>query len=587
MPTENPNDNENKDFSLPQPKPPSLNNNHVVLKTLGGQYDASSVVPNAEGSENSAQEKDGKVNVTIREGLSPLGAKQDDVLVYTMPQEFRGGKHSKKEKNKKEPAVVQTSSSKKKGMATKTFISVALLLGVVFVGVVLGAYFLVIQPLLSAKKNTQPVVEGQPQSVEEVIPPPQTPQEPVQEPVQEPTQEVAEPLPEGTDIREDLVQKIAVSYDAQGRKTTEAVLSLEREVGINYSVVTISEYVIEKKSEYFQFIAGKPYVVNLRGEKPTAASILSITYTDALLSALDIIPADLRIGFLSFTKLEEALYRPSVFSTDASLVNATSTPVDAQPKPPVEIWKVLKAQDVDPTLQSISTLMQGTEEGIYAIVPLSINEMIIFPEAPSADVEETEDQGVTEIISGQDTDKDGLTDREELMYGTSPSVIDSDADTYEDGKEVLALYSPARGAGVRLEDDVQFSRLMNTEFGFSFVQPRSFNQTEVIEGSLRDIVFTAATNESIVVSVQENENRLSLKDWYNELSGGKGIETQEFITKAKYSALVIPDKTAYYVALPNSPYVIVFSYTAQEEFNYFTTVRMMVESVYMTAGASM
>ena len=157
----------------------------------------------------------------------------------------------------------------------------------------------------------------------------------------------------------------------------------------------------------------------------------------------------------------------------------------------------------------------------------------------------------------------------------------------EDGKEVLALYSPARGAGVRLEDDVQFSRLMNTEFGFSFVQPRSFNQTEVIEGSLRDIVFTAATNESIVVSVQENENRLSLKDWYNELSGGKGIETQEFITKAKYSALVIPDKTAYYVALPNSPYVIVFSYTAQEEFNYFTTVRMMVESVYMTAGASM
>ncbi len=41
-----------------------------------------------------------------------------------------------------------------------------------------------------------------------------------------------------------------------------------------------------------------------------------------------------------------------------------------------------------------------------------------------------------------DADKDGLTDRLELAFGSDPLNSDTDGDTYSDGKEVMEAYSP-------------------------------------------------------------------------------------------------------------------------------------------------
>ncbi|MBU2509676.1 fibronectin type III domain-containing protein, partial [Patescibacteria group bacterium] len=54
--------------------------------------------------------------------------------------------------------------------------------------------------------------------------------------------------------------------------------------------------------------------------------------------------------------------------------------------------------------------------------------------------------------AGLDTDSDGLSDLEEVLYGTNSKSPDTDADGFLDGNEVFHLYNPAGTAPVKLLD---------------------------------------------------------------------------------------------------------------------------------------
>lgn len=65
------------------------------------------------------------------------------------------------------------------------------------------------------------------------------------------------------------------------------------------------------------------------------------------------------------------------------------------------------------------------------------------------DAMENEEDVMTEEENEQiirDSDNDGLTDAEEITYGTNPNIADTDADGYSDGDEVANGYNPL-GAG--------------------------------------------------------------------------------------------------------------------------------------------
>jgi len=375
-------------------------------------------------------------------------------------------------------------------------------------------------------------------------------------------------------LGDDLVQKIEVAYDNQGRQTNEAVLSIEREPEIDYTLITLSEYLPEDHPEYFSFIAGRAYELKLRGQEPTAMAMLSITYSEFLLEEQDLIPADLRIGFLDPEKLNQDFY--------ASAENETP-----------EIWEILKAEDLDDDLRSISSLLNEPKQGFYAIVPLNVNKMIDLPEMPvEPQKEPTESMPVT-IKINLDTDSDLLTDLEELIYGTSPLVVDSDNDTYNDGLEVINLYSPARGKAVRLAEDQQFTRWVNSDYGYSILLPNNFTAAPI--GDLnQDILIQTPEQDTISLTLQADLAGLSLIDWLMKVSPDiESKDLEKIITFNGFTALGLKRQVAdteeerlvvYYLEIPNYPYKLVVSYVAPETYTYLTTLEMIVQSLERLEG---
>jgi flagellar basal body-associated protein FliL len=496
------------------------------------------------------------------------GQTKDEVTVYAMPKQFVG---AKEERSKKISARASDLNNKK-----FIFLLVPLLL-LLLAGAV-AAYFLVIRrpvpnPALQEPAQETPLAQ---QVESEGVPPVQeaeqeqgttaveqeqqvTEEAPL---VQEPPAQAEETEPEPV-LDQDLIQKVAVSYNEQGAKTTEAVLSLEKEPQINYSLITISQYIPEEKPEYFALVAGQAYEIKLRGQEPSSKTILSITYSENLLAEQDLIPADLRIGYLSSEVLaKEDIYQPK------------------EGEDPPEIWRILKAQDLDDKVRSVSSVMDGLAPGIYAIVPIDVNKMIELPAFAPDGASAGKPAGTEDIVLTLDTDKDLLTDLEELLYGTSPLVADSDNDGYDDGAEVLMLYSPARGAGKALEEDSQFKRWQNPDYNYSVIAPSSFTASPVSQESNKDIIFKASNNESILISLQDNQDGLTLQEWLLSISPDINLDDwQDFTTKGGFAAIVAANKVIYYVDVPDSQYIFVFSYTSPGQYSYLTTLRMMVESL--------
>ncbi|MBI4250244.1 calcium-binding protein [Candidatus Uhrbacteria bacterium] len=52
--------------------------------------------------------------------------------------------------------------------------------------------------------------------------------------------------------------------------------------------------------------------------------------------------------------------------------------------------------------------------------------------------------GVVTLPFAQDSDEDGLSDKEETSYGTDPESIDTDKDGFSDYNELNSGYDPLR-----------------------------------------------------------------------------------------------------------------------------------------------
>lgn len=180
--------------------------------------------------------------------------------------------------------------------------------------------------------------------------------------------------------------------------------------------------------------------------------------------------------------------------------------------------------------------------------------------------------------SSLDTDKDGLTDAEELVFGTNPSSADSDGDSFQDGSEVKMGYNP-KGSGKIAASSLVIT-YTNQSYGASVLYPRGWS---IVNRSVTEEIFSnPAGDESVTLSVYDNPARLTAKQWYLQ-QAGTSITTSSLVDVAtwdlKSTGILSPDGLAYYFANGGQVYVISYSYGLKPAVDNRTTFEMIARSL--------
>ncbi|MBI5254759.1 hypothetical protein HY932_03215 [Candidatus Falkowbacteria bacterium] len=181
--------------------------------------------------------------------------------------------------------------------------------------------------------------------------------------------------------------------------------------------------------------------------------------------------------------------------------------------------------------------------------------------------------------AGVDSDKDGLTDGEEMLFGTNKNKEDSDKDGYIDGTEVLNLYNPQGTAPVKLEFTNFVKVYTNDSAKYSFFYPEEWT----IEPSAvndNEVVLRSAGDEFINIFTVKKDAAQSLQDWYLAMVPTLTIDKIEKINsnKNKLEGVVSPDEYTYYFAQNDLIYVVHYNVGKDLAVNYPTVLKMIANS---------
>jgi len=199
---------------------------------------------------------------------------------------------------------------------------------------------------------------------------------------------------------------------------------------------------------------------------------------------------------------------------------------------------------------------------------------------------------VTTPLSGSDADRDGLTDLEEALIGSSPSSPDTDKDSYLDGEEIINGYNPlvssSSGQPARLDSATYVSQLTSNfpsdNFKTFYIKGWSLSFIE----TLHEARVITGTGEMIKISVINNTDKTSAANWYLldpehsqiTLSQLDKIEFQDF--RGVWS----PDHLSAYLTDSQREKIYVFEYDLDQmaEFRYPSIFEMMIRSFEFIAG---
>ena len=196
---------------------------------------------------------------------------------------------------------------------------------------------------------------------------------------------------------------------------------------------------------------------------------------------------------------------------------------------------------------------------------------------PDPDPEPEPDPFAGLVLPGQDTDSDGLTDVEEVVYGTQTNRPDTDQDGFLDGNEVFHLYHPNGNAPQTLLDTG----------AVVVIQPNGYRMlaltrwTRQVDDQSGLIVVSAPTGESFQVLPQSIQANETLNQWYARNVPVLDQQTLEpDRTKEGYVMVWTEDRLTAYVRFSDEE-VLVFTYNlgSAQRVQYRQTFEMFINSL--------
>ncbi len=207
------------------------------------------------------------------------------------------------------------------------------------------------------------------------------------------------------------------------------------------------------------------------------------------------------------------------------------------------------------------------------------------------------------LVPGVDSDSDGLSDIEEqIVYGTNPSLPDTDGDGFLDGNEVFHRYNPAGTAPGELLE----SGLAKNYFAdfFSIYYPATWTAGVVTQENLKGFtstasfvdaegnvvpsyastaVFAAPTGEKISMSVSAINalpNQLE-QSWREAFITNTLLSTT---SKTGLRVLLTQDKLNAMIVLSDRVLVFVYDPGLKTTIDYQQTFQMMFNSIKLLNG---
>jgi hypothetical protein len=173
-------------------------------------------------------------------------------------------------------------------------------------------------------------------------------------------------------------------------------------------------------------------------------------------------------------------------------------------------------------------------------------------------------------VEGTDQDRDGLTDAEEALLGTSPTVVDSDGDTFSDGDELAGFYDPAsKGVGITANQGIKpftFSR-------YSFLAPAAWTQAPAGEG----IELQTNAGARFSLRVEANAERKSVIDWVAEHVASTGLRSST--TKNGLSLVETSDGLTSYIGVDDAIVVVSYGLDGSNAYDFRALFRLLTQSL--------
>ncbi len=185
-------------------------------------------------------------------------------------------------------------------------------------------------------------------------------------------------------------------------------------------------------------------------------------------------------------------------------------------------------------------------------------------------------------VPGTDTDSDGLTDVEELLYGTNFRDPDSDDDTFLDGNEVFHRYHPMGGAPLTLLDTGAVKVFSDAAYPYTIYYPSTWSAALTRDNL--GVLFQSSRQASIGVTWSQKDITQSLSDYLvGKITDAERSKMKEIMTKEGYDGLTSADDRTAYLNLGSAVATLSYSLGGRAQIEYLQTFQMMVNSIILVS----
>ncbi len=176
-----------------------------------------------------------------------------------------------------------------------------------------------------------------------------------------------------------------------------------------------------------------------------------------------------------------------------------------------------------------------------------------------------------------DVDQDGLSDVEELIFGTGTGSKDSDNDGYSDLAEIGNQYNPA-GEG-KLIVNPGIKKYTDNTVGYSLYFPASWQTSAIDSGNT--IVFQIDGMEYIQIIVSDKASGQSLDDWYKEKFNATLIKGEQIVYKKGWLGIKSEDGLMYFLSDGLSDKIFTVNYVLGDKtiLSYKSIFEMMINTL--------